>query len=119
MRSMPQAPFRAEEPCRIYPHIHCLYEQNNKKPLRTKYADDIDDFIFLDEAQDCTPDEKDFLECANYSFVIVKLLRCQFIARNVVGIFIKLTTGLRLGYITADEGLLSRLRTHRMNCLIC
>lgn len=39
-----------------------LWKQNSKNPLKIQYEDDIDDFIFLDEAQDCTPEEKEILE---------------------------------------------------------
>lgn len=85
---------------KIIEYIHCLYEQNNKKPLRTKYADDIDDFIFLDEAQDCTPDEKDFLECVyGKERIIVAKSALQKIRRNTAARWgvpnIKLKQGLR------------------------
>lgn len=43
-------------------YVRNLWRQNGNKPLKMRYENDIDDFIFLDEAQDCTPIEKEILE---------------------------------------------------------
>lgn len=43
-------------------YVNKLWEQNNKNPLVEKDNSGIDDYLLLDEAQDCTPIEKDIFE---------------------------------------------------------
>lgn len=43
-------------------YVNELWVQNNKNPLITDSRFDIDNYLLIDEAQDCTPVEKDIFE---------------------------------------------------------
>lgn len=81
-------------------HIANLFIQNSKEPLRINFGADLDDFIFLDEAQDCTPSEKMIFEYVfGYDRVVVAKSALQKIRRITAANWgipnIRLNIGLR------------------------
>lgn len=85
---------------KVRDYVHNLWLQNAQCPLKRKYCYDMDDFIFLDEAQDCTPVEKEILEYAfGKECIVVAKSALQKIRRGTAAHWgtpnIKLRNGLR------------------------
>ena len=84
---------------KIKDYISLLWKQNQRRPLKDKHPN-LEDFVFIDEAQDCDPQEKEILE---YVFgaagIVVAKSALQKIRRNSMARWgtpdIKLKRGLR------------------------
>lgn len=88
------------EPNKVLEYISQLLKSYKVESLYEANIYDLSDFVFIDEAQDCSPEEKNILECVfGKSRIVVAKSALQKIRRQQVAKWgtpnIKLTQGLR------------------------